>query len=591
MPKKRIAVIDRELCRPKVCGYYLCRKVCPVNRSGEECVSVSETDKKPLIDESKCITCGICMKKCPTNAISVVNLPGELDERPVHRHGPNMFALYRLPLPKPSSVVALIGPNGVGKSTVINILAGEIKPNGGDFGETNWENISSMFKGSELQSYFQKLSEKKISIAHKPQNVDTIPNVYKGKVGKFLKNVDENGRLDEVLSDLRIEEMINKDIKTLSGGELQLLAVAATLLKDREFYFFDEPSSYLDIFSRLIVANEIRKLAEKAVVMVVEHDMALSDYLADSVHILYGKPSVFGIVSKPYGVRVGINAYLEGYIKEDNVRFRKEGIVFSRRAKPVRKSSAFLGFPGFSKSFKDFSLTTQPGTLHSGEVIGILGANSIGKTTFIRMLAGDLKPDKGKPLPKMNLSYKSQRIVLKEDETDMSVMEFLESGRKLSREGKRIAGFLGLEKLFDRKMKTLSGGELQSAFIALNLMKDSDLVLMDEPSAFLDVEQRLRVAKLIRTMAEEKEIPFFVVDHDLLFIDVISDRVMLFSGEPGVKGRGSAPQNLKDGMNQFLKAIGITYRRDPVTGRPRINKPGSRKDREQKEKNQYYYAD
>ena len=119
--KKKIAIIDRDLCNPKRCGLYLCRRVCPVNRSGSECIVISETDNKPIINEELCIVCGICVRKCPTQAINVVNLPAELDETPIHRYGKNLFALYRLPVPKKEAVVGLIGPNGVGKSTVIKI--------------------------------------------------------------------------------------------------------------------------------------------------------------------------------------------------------------------------------------------------------------------------------------------------------------------------------------------------------------------------------------------------------------------------------------------------------------------------------------
>jgi len=116
------------------------------------------------------------------------------------------------------------------------------------------------------------------------------------------------------------------------------------------------------------------------------------------------------------------------------------------------------------------------------------------------------------------------------------------------------------------------------------------VLLLDEPTAFLDVEQRLRVAKLIRQIAESREIPCFVVDHDLQFIDAVSDRVMVFEGVPGKSGHGLKPCGLEEGMNRLLKSLGVTYRRDPQTGRPRANKPGSQKDVEQKQSGRYYYS-
>jgi len=592
MPKqKRIAVIDRELCNPKTTGY-ACMKACPVNRSGDECVTLSE-DQKPLIDESMCIGCGICVRKCSRNAISVVNLPEELNEDPVHRFGRNMFALYRLPTPRHNAVIGLIGPNGTGKSTVLNILSGNLRPNSGTFGsKASWEQILERFRGTELHEYLERLSKGEIKAGLKPQQVDLIPKLLKGKVSGVLKKADERKAMKTVVENLRIGEMLDKEISSLSGGELQLLAVSAAILKKADFYFFDEPSSYLDVEQRLRVAMEIRKLSEESVVMVIEHDLAVADYLADYTQILYGKPSVFGIVSKPYGVRIGINTFLEGFIREENVRFRDEQITFPRRAKAASKDRLFLSFTGFEKSFGAFSLKTEPGNIYRGEIIGILGPNSIGKTTMIRMLSGELKPDKGEPVKGMKLSFKRQRLVIEPDRENSLVSEYLsQHGKTSSPESKRILRYLGIEKLLERKVSSLSGGELQSVFIACALIEEHDILLLDEPSAFLDVEQRLRVAKLIREHAESREIPCFVVDHDLQFIDVISDRVMVFEGERGVKGYSPAPVPLEEGMNSFLKTLGITYRRDPHTGRPRANKPGSQKDQDQKRSGKYYYEE
>jgi ATP-binding cassette subfamily E protein 1 len=589
---KRIAVIDRDLCSPQACGFYLCQKVCPINRSGQDCITVSDLDKKPLIAEDLCIGCGICPKKCPKSAIDVVNLPTELDETPIHRYGKNLFALYRLPVPKKNAVVGLIGPNGIGKSTILNILAGEIRPNTGimEKKEPEWEEIIGRFRGSELQDYLEKLSRKGIKAAHKPQKVDLIPRMWKGKVSDFLEKSDRK-KVQDIVKRMKMESMLGKEIKDLSGGELQLLAIAATMLKEADFYFFDEPSSYLDAYERLLVAKEIRSLSEKAVVMVVEHDLAVADYLADFTHILYGKPGTFGVVSKPYGVRVGINTYLSGFIQEENVRFRPEEITFGRTAKTSEKDKRLFDFSGFEKKFAGFSLKTEPGVVHKGEIIGILGPNSTGKTTFIRMLAGLLKPDKGEALEGLKLVYKPQRLALEADMQSMGVEEFIRSKvRDLSAEDKTLLRHLGVEKLFLRGMGSLSGGELQSVFVSGCLLQDADLLLLDEPSAFLDVEQRLRVAKAIRQTSESREIPCFIVDHDLQFMDAVSDRVMVFEGVPGKSGHGLKPCPLDEGMNKLLKALGVTYRRDPQTGRPRANKPGSQKDMEQKESGRYYYS-
>jgi ATP-binding cassette subfamily E protein 1 len=589
---KRLAVIDREICRPAVCNH-LCKKLCPINRSGDECVTVNETDNKPLIDESLCIGCGICANRCPTGAITIINLPAQLEENPVHRYGRNQFVLYRLPIPRHKMVVGMIGQNGVGKSTAIKILSGDLRPNMGILDKSgDWDELIEMFKGSELQDYLTNLKEKGVKVAYKPQNIDSIPKMWTGKALELLEKVDERKQLASVRKSLNLDALLAKDVKNLSGGELQLLAVAATILKDAGLYFFDEPSSYLDVEQRLLVAMVIRSLTADSMVMVVEHDLAVADYLADHVHILYGKPACFGIISKPYGVRNGINTYLDGYIKEENVRFREESISFSERASHSMKTKTFMSFPAFKKKFDTFSLSTEAGALYKGEIIGILGPNATGKTTFIKMLTGNVKPESGKGLSNLKLAYKPQRIDLSDGDKDVTVREYLTKEMEdiSSQRSKRVLRMLGLEKLLERKMGSLSGGELQAVLVASTLGKEFEILLLDEPTAFLDVEQRLRVAKLIREVVEEKGVAAFIVDHDLQILDAVADRVMVFEGTRGVQGFGHAPTDLRIGMNKFLKGLSITFRRDPNTGRARANKPDSVLDRQQKGKGEYYYS-
>src|SRR3989344_8877200 len=129
---KRIAVVKKERCNPMGCGNYLCIRVCPVNRAGKECIVIGE-DKKALIDEELCIGCGICVNRCPYEAISVLNLPEELTQNPIHRFGKDQFALFSLPTPIFGKVVGILGVNGIGKSTAIKILAEITKPNFGRF--------------------------------------------------------------------------------------------------------------------------------------------------------------------------------------------------------------------------------------------------------------------------------------------------------------------------------------------------------------------------------------------------------------------------------------------------------------------------
>jgi ATP-binding cassette subfamily E protein 1 len=591
----RVAVIDEDKCKPKECER-LCYRFCPMVRTKVYAIRFEEGKEKPTIVEPLCTGCGICVKKCPFEAITIVNLPEELEEECSHRYGENAFKLYRLPIPLPSKVTGLIGKNGTGKTTALRILAGEIKPNLGRFdSELDWDEIIRHFRGSPLQEYFNRLKDGKIRVVHKPQYVDKIPQLVKDKVLSVLARVDERGKMDWLIETLELKEVLDRSTQVLSGGECQRLAVAVAVCREADVYIFDEPSSYLDVKQRLNVAKVIRSLAlEGKTVIVAEHDIAMLDYLSDQVCIIYGKPGVYGIVSHPHGVRTGINFYLEGYLADDNVRFRSEPIRF--HVKPPT-STWFSTEPLFSwsrlkKSYGEFELEVEEGTINKGEVIGVLGPNGIGKTTFIRMLSGLEKPDEGEVyLPNMeSLSYKPQYISMKYEGTVEELLKKI-AGEDFETDYYKteILTPLGLEKLLDRRVDELSGGETQKVAIASCLSKKSQLYLLDEPSAFLDVEERLAVARIIRRKVESLGAAAIVVEHDVSVQDFIADKLMPFTGKPGKHGYAFKPLNLRDGMNSFLKDLGVTFRRDPLTGRPRVNKEGSRMDRYQKEIGEYYY--
>ena len=546
----QLGVIDKELCRPTKCGHE-CEKACPINRKGELCIVVR---KKAVIDESLCIGCHLCIKPCPFNAVNIINLPEQLTEQPVHRFGENEFSLFRLPIPV-KGVVGLLGPNGVGKTTALRILSGQLSPSSSE--------LEIKYKGTEMQNYLENISS--VRSVYKPQSISMIPKLVKKTVREILdlsmiKKMDLQAAEDRLTTEL-------------SGGELQRLAIGQTLSKDGDIYFFDEPSSYLDVKQRLNVAKAIRELAEEKFVMVVEHDLATLDFLAERIHIFYGVPSAYGVVSKPYSVRTGINAFLRGFIKEDNMRIRDPTVFEEVTEEKGGLGSVLTSFSGIKKDYNSFSLSVDQGEIHEGEVLGIFGSNALGKTTFAKILAGIIKSE-GEISNKIKISYKPQYI---DSDFEGTVEDLLQDVPEIIRRG------LELDRLDKKTVKNLSGGELQRVSIAICLKKDADLYLLDEPSAYLDVDQRLAVARLLRNRTA------MVIDHDLLFLSYISDRAMLFSGQPGIRGNAEI-MDLKSGFNKFLKDLQITFRRDPETKRIRANKTNSQKDVEQKQKGEYFYT-
>ncbi|HOO54008.1 MAG TPA: ribosome biogenesis/translation initiation ATPase RLI [Methanothrix sp.] len=580
----RIAVINKDRCQPRKCAKE-CEYFCPPVRTGDE--TITFVDGKPVITENLCVGCGICVRKCPFGAIHIINLPDEL-ENPTHRYGKNGFALYGLPVPAEGRVTGLLGPNGIGKSTAVAILSGLLTPNLGK--GASWKEVIESYSGSALGDYLRKVVEKGVKTAYKPQYVDRIPKSFSGTVSGLLEKTDERGALAGLIEKMNLSPLMDREISSLSGGELQRVAIVACAAREADVYFFDEISPYLDIYQRINAAQAIRELSETKSVMVVEHDLALLDLLAENVHLVYGTPGAYGVITRPKGVRVGINQYIKGYFPEENIRVRSEAIVFEVHAPRAEKDVPLLAkYETFTKKYSQFVLEAERGEIRRGEVVGILGPNGIGKSTYIKMLAGVELPTKGNLDLKLKVSYKPQYL---KAESDLSVQGLL---RKITPEfdssyyQSEFVKPMGLEKLMDQTMDELSGGELQRVAIVGCLSRDADLYLLDEPSAHLDVEQRMMAAKVMRRFAESTERSVLVVDHDIYLIDLLSEKLMVFEGEQGKRGVAHPPVRMREGMNRFLESIGITFRRDEDTHRPRVNKPGSRLDRSQRESGEYYY--
>ena len=590
----RVAVLDKELCQPKKCGLE-CIKYCPVNKSGADCIILNEEIKKAQIDEDICNGCGICVKVCPFDAITIINLASELATDKVHQYGINSFRLYKLPTPRKGEVVGLLGRNGMGKSTVVNILSGNLKLNLGNYNEPpDWDDILKYYSGTELKSHFEKIKDNQIKASIKPQQVYNVAKVFDGTTKELLEKYDERGVSRDLVKELGLQNSLENHLKELSGGELQRLAVAVATSKEADFYFFDEPSSYNDVFQRTSVARVIHSLTKIGKsVMVVEHDLTLLDYLSDYVDVLYGEPAAYGIVSNILSTKVGINTFLDGYLANENVRFRDKKFTFdasSSTTEQFQQGEEIISYPLLEKKFPSFSVSIEPGKVRKGEVLGIMGANALGKTTMMKMIAGVEKPDSGEIDKKVKIAYKPQYLT---NDVDVEVISVLDNANEIpimgSIEEEQIVEPLKIKKLYNKSVKNLSGGELQKVAVVSCLLQKADVYALDEPSAFMDVEDRIAIAKFIQKFVRSYGKSAIIIDHDLLLMDLISDSMVIFEGTSGVEGHATSPLSKTKAMNQFLKSLEITFRRDEKTRRPRVNKDASRLDKQQKDSGNYYY--
>lgn len=596
----RIAIVSEDRCKPKKCRQE-CRKSCPVVKTGRQCIEVAPTSKIAFISETLCIGCGICPKKCPFGAINIINLPTNLDSQVTHRYSANSFKLHRLPTPRPGQVLGLVGTNGIGKSTALKILAGKQKPNLGRYDDPpDWEEILKYFRGSELQNFFTKVLEDDIKAIIKPQYVDNIPRAVKGpvnKVGELLKlKLERKEEAQNIIDVLELKKVMKREIGQLSGGELQRFAIAMTCIQAANVYMFDEPSSYLDVKQRLNAARIIRSLLHPSCyVIVVEHDLSVLDYLSDFVCILYGVPSVYGVVTLPASVREGINIFLDGHIPTENLRFRTESLQFrlsDAADNIIVDQTRSFKYEAMHKTQGDFKLSIEAGDFNDSEIIVMMGENGTGKTTFCRMLAGALEPDQGCKVPQMNVSMKPQKISPKFKGTvRMLFLKKIRGSFLHPQFNTDVIKPLKIENIIDQEVQHLSGGELQRVAIVLALGMPADMYVIDEPSAYLDSEQRIICSKVIRRFIIHSKKTAFIVEHDFIMATYLADRVIVFEGIPSRDATARTPESLLTGCNRFLKNLNVTFRRDPNSFRPRINKLDSQMDKEQKANGNYFFLD
>lgn len=599
-PSSSILLVDQRFCKPKKCGLE-CSSKCPVNSYGKVCVEASRVMKAAEVNEKLCIGCGICVKKCPFGAIRMTRIYEKLQEEIVHWYGKSQFRLIRLPQPRLGKVLGILGSNGTGKTTALSILTTRIQPNLGNLhNQPSWQEISKHFKGQDLQNYFQGFLEGQYKAAMKPQYVDSLPKVISGKVKDIIQKKDQLGMAEEYYHRFGLWEAKDKDLKDLSGGELQRFSMMVCLLQKANVYLFDEPSSFLDVRQRLQVAASISECAARnngeTYVVVVEHDLTMLDFMSDAVCVMYGSPSFYGVSSFPLTVNDGFHDYLRGISSSDNMSFRNQNLSLTNdetleRERMLLKPRTFQ-YPPLVKKVGNFEITVEEGEFQTSQIVVFLGENATGKSTLMKILAGKDSDLKG-VMQKTKISYKPQSLDAKYEGRVGDLLN-----EKLNFQWVKDLDFntyifqvCQIESLFSREFQTLSGGELQRLGLTIAFGKEADLFLIDEPSAYLDCEYRLMIAKGIKKFVLKSQKTAFIVEHDFIMATYLADKVIVFEGEPGKKCTANKPMNMVEGMNKFLSILQITFRRDPSNGRPRINKLDSILDKNQKLSGNYFYAD
>lgn len=661
----RIAIIDKDKCKPEKCAKE-CMKYCPPQRSGKRVIDIEDTgkslsdiDKSQMlvyeenktrkvakISENLCIGCNQCVKVCPFGAIKIVNIPEENPNDIVHRYSPNAFRLYKLPIMKPNTIIGIIGENGVGKTTLIDILSNKIRPNFEQYNKSLTDKeIISKFRGTVLQDYLKELYSYKLCFSIKEQRVKNslinIPKTY--TVREFIEHnyldMKKISKLDS-FEYLEIDKLLDFNVHTLSGGELQRLLCWKTAVTNADVYLFDEPSNYLDIKQRLEISRLIKSIQDSGkYVIVIEHDLSILDYICDEIYIVYGQPGVYGIVSKPLSTLEGINMYLDGYITTQNIRFREEEfnlkpisdtLLIINEVKyevkyeldyeskeldkeldngydngydKVREINKFnkddiprIQYPSSSVKYDKFELTIPSGRIEmDNNIVVVMGENGTGKTTFINWIA----KNNGK-----SVSMKEQSVNIKKYEKYGTVSELIHKKIRTMYYDPLfqtdVVKKLNIEPLESRHLNELSGGELQRVMILICLGTPADIYLLDEPSANLDIDYRLKVIKIIKRFIINNKKMSFIIEHDIMmsvaFAQEIGSKILIVKETDNKKNENkngikyctvSDYYDFHNGINNVLKLMNITMRISSHN-RPRINKCNSQLEQEQKRNGNYY---
>lgn len=623
----RIAIIDKEKCKPTKCNFE-CGLICPQNRQGKNCVelvdiediTISSSNKKiAKINESICIGCGLCAKPpqnrgCPFGAVMIVNIPTEISGDVIMRYNENGFRLYRMPILKVGKVLGFIGQNGIGKSTIVNILSNKLKPNFEKFGASmNDQEIITKFRGTEMHKYMTKLYNDELVISSKPQHVDSLVKHLKQKkvdpiVRQYIQNRCKCDPMSEwylnVINTLDLDKILDSKVQTLSGGELQRLVCATTLLTEANVYIFDEFTNYLDVRQRLNVAKLIREISnENRYIAIIEHDLAILDYISDYICILYGRPSAYGVVSRPLSTASGINDYFDGFIPSENMRFRSNeydlGTLDVVESTGIKYSDSRIEYQANIVEFPSFKLNIEAGDFPiEGSMTIIMGKNGTGKSTFINHIAREMQS---------TISHKPQYLSVDHFQlpngTYPTVGEFLFRNIKESYTNdlfkSDVVRPMMISTIEDRPLNELSGGEAQRFWITYCLGQKAHIYLIDEPSACLDIEQRVTTTKVFKKFFMHNKKVGFIVEHDMMMAVSLgseqnSQAVLVeeLVSDMNIVRESVArkPTSFVVGVNDFLRSLNVTFHTSTHSRhkRPRINKANSVKDREQKAQNKYY---
>ena len=544
---------------------------------------------------------------------------------------------------------ALIGKNGTGKSTLLNTIAGVLAPDEGTIVINKESGVSFLPQNPNfnpedtIRNHIFKSDSPKLKIIKEYLQIceqlgqsDKIQNRY-NELNELMEKQDlwnYESQISSILSVLGIKDL-DITMKTLSGGMIKKVALAQVLVEDTKLLLLDEPTNHLDISTISWLQEYLR--TTKRTVLMVTHDRYFLDAVCTNIfEIARNKLKLYQGNYSTYLEKKQIEAEIEQNTDrriESVLRFERDWLMrgpcargtkakariqrdeelinrekfqadkeFSFEVQGRRLGGKVLELNNISKNYtksqgnnipviKDFSYTFT-----KGQKIGVFGDNGSGKTTFLNLITGQIKPDTGTIVVGENTFFGYYMQNPEFPNTNLTVLEYIKEAAEyiVKNDGKKLSASAFLEEFgFEGKIQyspvsTLSGGERKRLFLVRLLMSNPNFLILDEPTNDFDIF----TMNILEQFLYSYKGCLLIVSHDRYFMDKVADTLFILEEDGLISGFvGKCSEYIeyrKQKKQEELKAIkeekAATYKKEGDSAKEEnTSKKKKRSFKEQKE--------
>ncbi|MCR2061483.1 ribosomal protection-like ABC-F family protein [Campylobacter helveticus] len=490
--------------------------------------------------------------------------------------------------------IAIIGKNGEGKSTLLKALLGTLSLDSGRIVKQNNKSIALLSQNVnfDVNLSVKEAIEKELNEIYEAlQNYEKLQNALEKSQDKSLLNEMDSvinfieskdawnidNKIMRYLKEFKLESYQNRNLSTLSGGEIRRVGLCILLLKNPDILLLDEPTNHLDVYMCSFLENLLKN--SKMCVVFISHDRYFIDEVAQKcIEIEEGKIRIFkggytqylekktellASLSKSHEtllkqlkneeewLRRGVKARLKrnegrkerlfkmrelakknpSEIKKIKLEITRANLNFNQQQSINRKKMLFelknlsLSF-GTKKLFSNFNAR-----ILQGERIGIVGRNGSGKSSFLKLLLGEIEAESGEiKKGDLKIGYFDQARNFIDENKSLVEIFCPNGGDRVEVRGKNmhifgyLKSFLFPKEFLDKSVSLLSGGEKNRLALALLFTKEYDVLILDEPTNDLDIA----TINILEEYLQNFEGAILLVSHDRYFVDKIATKIYAF---------------------------------------------------------------